>query len=102
MYRILTVLCDGTVVRADPMVTVRRAVCLVRRLWFDCVETSESVSCPVRVDWLHGLVLASICNVVGDRRHSRKKIPGEQADASFQYLENQAAASEQAVKAAGQ
>ena len=103
LCRMITVLCDVPVVRADPMATVGRAVCLARPVWLETVESSIPVDRPL-TDVLTVPINARSARhgLASYRRDSRKMIPGEYADASFQILEKQAAASQRAVKAAGQ
>jgi hypothetical protein len=95
LCRMITVLCDVPVIRADPVATVGRAVRLARPVWLETVESTMLVdrfltnvlTVPINTrSATHGLA--------SYRRDSRKKIPGELADASFQILEKQAAVSQ--------
>ena len=72
------VLCDALVVPADPMATVRRAGCLVRRVRLETVESSGPVERSIRDDLTVRVNRrSSICGAASCRRHSRKRIPGE-------------------------
>ena len=74
----VTVLCDATIVHADPMAAVSRAVGLARRVRLETVESSLRVERSITDDLTVRINRRSPrVGVANCRRHSWKRIPGE-------------------------